>query len=194
MDFSKDGYRALILSANDRFGSFLAPLLEARKITQTVTAGDLAAAGGFLAKNSFDFILINSPLPDGNGYRLALDASKLPETVVFVALPEARYAEASASLSPQGVYLLQKPLSARALSAVLDWMLATRARFSEIEGKRLSIEEKMKELSIVNRAKWLLIDKLHMTEPEAHYHIEKQAMDRRLSKREVAEEIIRRYG
>ena len=33
-----------------------------------------------------------------------------------------------------------------------------------------------------------------MTENEAHRFIEKQAMDMRLSRREVAESIIRTYG
>ena len=32
-----------------------------------------------------------------------------------------------------------------------------------------------------------------MTEKDAHYYIEKQAMDTRLSRKEVAENIIRTY-
>ena len=54
-------------------------------------------------------------------------------------------------------------------------------------------EEKIKEIRLVNRAKWLLIECLSMTEPEAHRYIEKQAMDLRISKREAAENIIRTY-
>ena len=54
-------------------------------------------------------------------------------------------------------------------------------------------EEKMEEIRIVNRAKWLLISELKMDEPQAHRYIEKQAMDRCISKKEVAEEIIRTY-
>ena len=44
------------------------------------------------------------------------------------------------------------------------------------------------------RAKWLLVSELKMTEPNAHHYIEKQAMDRCVSKREIAEEIIKTYG
>ena len=36
-------------------------------------------------------------------------------------------------------------------------------------------------------------DHLKMTEPDAHRYIEKQAMDRCISKREVAEEIMKTY-
>ena len=52
----------------------------------------------------------------------------------------------------------------------------------------------MKEIRIVNRAKWLLVSELKMTEPDAHRYIEKQAMDRCVSKRQIAEEIIKTYG
>ena len=55
------------------------------------------------------------------------------------------------------------------------------------------VEEKIKEIRLVNRAKWLLIECLRMTEAEAHRYIEKQAMDLRISKREAAENIIKTY-
>ena len=52
----------------------------------------------------------------------------------------------------------------------------------------------MAEIRLVNKAKWLLIGELHMDEPDAHRYIEKQAMDRCISRREIAEEIIKTYS
>ena len=49
------------------------------------------------------------------------------------------------------------------------------------------------EIRLVNRAKWLLIGELNMTEQEAHRYIEKQAMDRCVTKRAVAEQILSTY-
>ena len=62
-----------------------------------------------------------------------------------------------------------------------------------MEKKKISLEEKMMEIKIVNRAKWTLINSLNMSEDDAHRYIEKQAMDRCVSKREIAEEILRTY-
>ena len=73
----------------------------------------------------------------------------------------------------------------------LGWMQSARERLRKLEQKTLSVEEKMEEIRIVNRAKWLLISQLSMDEPRAHRYIEKQAMDRCVPKREVAEEISR---
>ena len=73
-------------------------------------------------------------------------------------------------------------------------LLSAREKLRKTEKKTLSIEEKMEEIRIVNRAKWLLIGELKLDEPEDHRYIEKQAMDRCVSKRVVAEEIIKTYS
>ena len=62
-----------------------------------------------------------------------------------------------------------------------------------MEARQASVEEKIEEIRLVNRAKWLLIERLGMTEAEAHRYMEKQAMDQRVSKRGLAEIIIKTY-
>lgn len=62
-----------------------------------------------------------------------------------------------------------------------------------MDRRNRALQEKMTDIRTINRAKWLLIEQLRMTESEAHYYIERQAMDTRLSRREVAENIIRSY-
>ena len=62
-----------------------------------------------------------------------------------------------------------------------------------MEQKTASVEEKMEEIRIINRAKWLLIEQLKMTENQAHRYIEKQAMDRCVTRRAIAENILSTY-
>ena len=66
-------------------------------------------------------------------------------------------------------------------------------KLGQLEKKNRTLQEKMADIRTVNRAKWLLIENLGMTEKDAHYYIEKQAMDTRMSRREVAVGIIRTY-
>ena len=73
-------------------------------------------------------------------------------------------------------------------------MASARERLRKAGKKTLTLEEKMEEIRLVNRAKWLLIDKEEMTEPQAHRAIEKRAMDRCLTRRQVAEDIISSYS
>lgn len=74
------------------------------------------------------------------------------------------------------------------------WLESARERLRQLEKKSISIEEKMAEIRLVNKAKWLLISELHMSEPDAHRYIEKQAMDRCVGRRCISEEIIRTYS
>ena len=46
---------------------------------------------------------------------------------------------------------------------------------------------------MVDRAKCAMIQYLNMTEPQAHRYIEKQAMDLRITKKEVARGILETY-
>ena len=49
------------------------------------------------------------------------------------------------------------------------------------------------DIRIINRAKYILMEYLSMTEPQAHKYLEKQAMDMRLTKIEVAENLLSTY-
>ena len=51
----------------------------------------------------------------------------------------------------------------------------------------------MEDIRLVDRAKCILISQMDMREEEAHRYLEKQAMDRRTTKRAVAEGILKTY-
>lgn len=158
------------------------------------TVSEVAAAKICLSERSFDFIIINSPLPDESGIRFAIDAVSLRSTVVLLLVRADIYAETHERVSEHGIFTLPKPISKQTLLLALNWMEAARERLRSFEEKTLSIEEKMKEIRIVNKAKWLLISELEMDEAEAHRYIEKQAMDHCRTKKEIAEEIIKTYS
>ncbi|MDD7579368.1 MAG: ANTAR domain-containing protein, partial [Treponema sp.] len=92
-----------------------------------------------------------------------------------------------------GVLTIARPNSRQAFYGALKLLTAVSAKLAKMEKKNRSLIEKMTDIRTVNRAKWLLIENLNMTENDAHHYIEKQAMDTRLSRREVAEGIIRTY-
>ena len=46
---------------------------------------------------------------------------------------------------------------------------------------------------MIDRAKYVLMSSLRLSEQEAHRYIEKQAMDLRITKRAVAESLLKTY-
>lgn len=153
----------------------------------------VSAAKSAGREGSYDLIIINAPLPDDTGVQLAIDAGGAKGTVVLLLIQGELYEEVFEKAAPHGVFVLSKPISRPILAAALGWMESARARLRTLEQKTISIEGKMEEIRIVNRAKWLLISELKMDEPQAHRYIEKQSMDRCISRRDVAEEIIKTY-
>lgn len=193
MELEERSYSILLVSSSDKFNSSLLPLLSENRYSPVTVASDVTTARRFLAEHRFDIVIINSPLTDDFGTRLALDICENSATGVMLLVKAEHYPDINSRVSPFGVFTVSKPTTTQMINQSLLLLCATRERLRRMEQKAASIEEKMEEIRIVNRAKWLLIEQLKMTESEAHRYIEKQAMDRCISKRSVAESIISIY-
>ena len=187
-------YSVLIISASDNFNSVLSTLLLESNYSPTQFVSNISAAKRALGERDFDYVIINSPLPDGVGTRFAIDTCCSGDTVVLLLVRTELHADIHDKVAEHGVFTLSKPTAKPILTTALGWMASARERLRKTEKKTLSIEEKMEEIRIVNRAKWLLIRELKMDEPEAHRYIEKQAMDQCVTRKAVAEELIKKYS
>ncbi len=194
MSLKERVYSVLVVSSAEKLNTGLSSLLAEYSCDPVRFVSNISAAKRIWSESSYDFIIINSPLPDDSGIRFAIDAAASKGTVVLLLLRAEIYDETREKVFEHGVFTLAKPLSRPVLQNALDWMESARERLKKMDLKTLSVEEKMEEIRTVNRAKWLLISQLQMDEPEAHRYIEKQAMDRGLSKRQVAEELIKTYS
>ena len=186
-------YSVLVVSASDKFNESLRRLLPENRYSPVIAAADVSGARRRLLEERYDLVIVNTPLPDDFGTRLALDVCASSGTGVLLLVGAEHYPDVNARVSPYGVLVLSKPTSAQLLSQSLLLLCGTRERLRRMEQKTASIEEKMEEIRLVNRAKWLLIEQLKMTEQDAHRYIEKQAMDRCVTKRVIAEQILSTY-
>lgn len=186
-------YSVLVVSASVRFLQSLSGIMPAARFDPVETAGSVSVAQRLLAERSFDLVIINSPLPDDPGIRFAIDVSDLKGTVALLLVRSEQYGEVCVRASHHGVFLLSKPMSVKTMETALLWMSSARERLRKLEKKTGSMEDKMKEIRLVNQAKWVLIRELKMDEPAAHRFIEKQAMDRSMTRGQIAEGIIKTY-
>lgn len=194
MLFSSETYSVLVVSNQTKLNEAMASMLPYSEYYPVCFTGNIAAARRQMLSRSFDLVIINAPLPDDSGTRFAIDASKRMDTVVLLLLRAENYEEVNQQVTSHGVFTLQVPVPASTIRQGLKWMVSARERLRKMETKNLSVEEKMEEIRLVNRAKWILIEQLKMNESDAHHHIEKQAMDLCTSKKEVALKIINTYS
>lgn len=194
MELKEQTYHVLVVTASKTFRDSAAELLSETRCVPVQFASDISAAKRAAAETSFDFVIVNAPLPDDAGIRFALDASDQKNAVVLLLLPPDLYAESSDRAISHGVFLLSKPISKNGFLTAISWLSSARELVRKSEHKIASVDEKMKEIRIVNRAKWLLIEHRHLSETDAHRAIEKQAMDRCITRLTVAQEIIDLYS
>ena len=193
MVFQERTYSVLIVTASDSFTEKIMPLLPVTDYWPVTTAHSNSEARRKILETAFDIVLINAPLPDDFGMRLAIDICTGSGAGVLLMVRSDQFDDVYARVVGYGVLTLSRPTSVQMVAQNLRILCATRERMRRMEEKQTAVEEKIDEIRLVNRAKWLLIECLGMTEPEAHHYIEKQSMDRRISKREVAETVIKTY-
>ena len=193
MVFQERTYSVLIVTASDSFTNSVMPLLPVTDYWPVTTARSVGEARRRIAETDFDIVLINAPLPDDFGMRLAIDICTNSGAGVLLMVKNDLFNDIYAKVVSYGVITLSKPTNLQMVAQNLRILCATRERMRQMQARQATVEEKIEEIRLVNRAKWLLIECLSMTEPEAHRYIEKQSMDGRVSKREVAERIIKTY-
>ena len=182
METTAQTYSVLLVSAANKFRTSLRELLPVDRFDPLYHVGDVASARRCLLERQFDIVVISTPL--------ALHVADTSGASVLLLVKAEHYPDISARLSPYGILTLQKPTSSQMLLQSFQLLCGTRERLRKMEQKTASIEEKIAEIRLVNRAKWLLIQQHGMTEAEAHRFIEKQAMDRCVKRKVIAEEII----
>ena len=186
-------YSVLLVSNSDKFNRSLLSALPERICYPVRVVMGVSAARKELLERSYDIVMINTPLPDDYGTRLAIDLSSDIGIGVVIFVRSELFSEVYDQVSDYGVLTLQKPASGQLLNQSLLLLFATRERLKKMEKKAASLEEKMEEIRLVNRAKWTLIDKQGLSEQDAHRYIEKTAMDRCVTRGIIAREIIDNY-
>lgn len=194
MSLKEQSYSVLVVSASEKFNYAMKSMLPAGTYQPVIFASSIAQAQRETAERAFDFVIINSPLANDLGLDFAIDASIHKNAVVLFLINNAIHDEIYERVYPYGVLTLPKPMPMQSMETALRWMRSTKELTRRYQKKTTTAENKIQEIRLVNRAKWLLISNENMPETEAHRFFEKNAMDRCITKGELAREIIEKYS
>ena len=133
---------------------------------------------------NYSVIIVNTPLVDELGDRVALDCFNSTTANAVVIAKSEIASSLEERLEYNGVIVFSKPVSARAMYKVLSLFKAQEKRMAILMDQTQKLKDKVEEIKLVSRAKMLLMEKLKMTEDEAHRHLDKTAKDQRVTKKE----------
>lgn len=186
--------RVLIAAASDKSAASLKDFISSNQAPEhitTVFSGNEARRS--LLENDFELVVINSPLPDEFGHELALTAARQSNAGVILLVKAEVSDSVSARVEEDGVFVVPKPINKPIFFQAMRLVNASRKRIFGLQKENLKLLQKIEDIRIVDRAKCIMIEVLNMTEAQAHSYIEKQAMDMRVTKREIALGILKTY-
>ena len=193
MAAGKTKYRVLVAGGNEKLCDLISEILPKNEYEFLLPAKTAGEVRRLTMDRSVDLVILNAPLKDEFGVQLAQDLAENNMGVLLLTGSDVSE-QVSYRVEQSGVITLAKPTTKQSLYITLRALTALRSKLLQMEQKTKALQQKVADIHTVNHAKWLLIQNDHMTENDAHRFIEKQAMDMRLSRREVAESIIRTYG
>ena len=192
MAAGKTKYRVLVAGGNEKLCELLSEILPKNEYAFLPPAKTAGEVRRLTMDRSVDLVILNAPLKDEFGVQLAQDLAENNMGVLLLTGSDV-FEQVSYRVEQSGVITLAKPTTKQSMYIALRALTALRSKLLQMEQKAKALQQKVADIHTVNHAKWLLIQHDNMTENEAHRFIEKQAMDMRLSRREVAESIIRTY-
>ena len=189
----KDRRKVMVVSPSAALRDSVKSLLPKEDFFPVFYAATGGEARRLLAELPVDIIIVDSPLPDEHGVSFGESFASTNAGVMLLVKPEL-LEEVTSRVEEQGVLTLAKPTPPDLFLAASRMLSALSFRLQRMESEKRTLQEKMADIRVINRAKLLLVEKLKMSESDAHRRLEKTAMDERKSKREVAEAIISQYA
>jgi response regulator NasT len=190
-----------IYAENSRIGEYLTNFINSisqnkSEITLTDSLSELQA---LTRDNEYDLSILevtDYSQPRSNGksaLKLAFDLVKMGESQCLILTNESFDEMTLEKIENAGIFVIVTPVKREVLWATLKSISVAQNRMKAIKELNDKIRSKLDDVKHISRAKALLMTSLKMSEEQAHHFIEKEAMQRRMTKGAIAEQIIKVY-
>mgnify|MGYP002771682486 FL=1 len=184
---------ALLISHSEQSAVSLSQLLGSEGYTEISVCQTSQEAKELANGEVFDLICVNAPLEKENGIELSKYFAGTTRSSVVIIVPRRNADYVNDALTEHGVLVIAKPVNKHLFHHFLQFTECFKMRMFRVIEENEKLKHMVADMKIINRAKFLLITCLNMSEDQAHRYLEKQAMDLRTSKLEVAKQVIRTY-
>ncbi len=185
--------RALIVSGSEKGMELIAQFLHAYGYTNLTSTASGSEARRLISNSEYALIIINTPLKDEFGHELSVMMSENTSSGIILICKADISDDVSDKVADYGVCVVARPMNKSLFHQSIRLVEATRSRMLGLKRENSKLLVKIDEMRLINRAKCALMQYLKFTEPEAHRYIEKQAMDTRSTRKEVALRILSTY-
>jgi two-component system, response regulator PdtaR len=171
-----------------------------RNIGHTVVgmAPDGEAAISLARQHTPDIALLDIRMPKMNGIDAAMvlfQELAIPSVIISAYSDDEYLDRIRAHGLSAGVYgYLIKPVEAEDLRVTVRIAMQRAVADLHRAGRITQLEQNLANRRVVEQAKWLLVQKLGITEPQAHDKLQRAARDRRKQLLEIAQHVVESGG
>jgi response regulator NasT len=153
-------------------------------------AGDGETAVRLAEESKPDLVIldIKMPIMDGIAAAERIAGSRLAPVVILTAFSQRDLVERARAAGAMA-YLV-KPFQKSDLVPAIEIAMSRFAELAALEAEVASLGDRLETRKAVERAKGILMSDYGMSEPEAFRWIQRNAMDHRMTMRDVAEKIV----
>lgn len=185
--------KAVIVSKNVNNTKTLQTMLREEGYNRVALAETSDDIYTLMEKEDFDLIVINAPLENETGLELACHCGKNTVASIVVIVGESKSLEVMNMLTTKGIMVISKPINKHLFHHYLLFSDCFSRRIRSVIKENTELKTQVEIIKLVDRAKLLLMQNLRMTESQAHRYLEKQAMDLRKSKYDIALRVLKTY-
>jgi len=135
-----------------------------------------------------DLAILDVKMPEMDGITAAEQIILLAPVLMLTAFSQRELVERARDAGVMAYVV--KPFSINDLVPAIEIAISRHKQMKSLESEVADIYERLETRKIIDRAKGILMKAMNLSEPESFSWIQKTAMDRRISMKEVANAII----
>jgi len=135
-----------------------------------------------------DLAILDVKMPEMDGITAAEQIILLSPVLMLTAFSQRELVERARDAGVMAYVV--KPFSINDLVPAIEIAISRHKQMKSLESEVADIYERLETRKLIDRAKGILMKAMNLSEPESFSWIQKTAMDRRISMKEVANAII----
>jgi response regulator NasT len=135
-----------------------------------------------------DLAILDVKMPEVDGITAAEQIISISPVLILTAFSQRELIERARDAGVMAYVV--KPFSKNDLVPAIEIAISRHKQMKSLEAEVADIYERLESRKVIDRAKGILMKALNLSEPEAFAWIQKTAMDRRISMRDVAAAVI----
>jgi response regulator NasT len=151
-------------------------------------ASDGAEAIALVAEHKPDLAILDVKMPILDGISAAEEIIATCPVLMLTAFSQRELVDRARDAGVMAYVL--KPFTINDLVPAIEIAISRHLQMKSLAAEVADLHDRLETRKIIDRAKGILMAALNLTEPQAFSWIQKAAMDRRLSMKEVAQAVI----